>query len=50
MLADGIHSLTDFFTDIVVLVGFRFADKPADEEHNFGHGKYETFYNGNYLV
>jgi cation diffusion facilitator family transporter len=43
MLADGIHSLTDFFTDIVVLVGFRFADKPADEEHNFGHGKYETF-------
>lgn len=43
MLADGIHSLTDFFTDIVVLLGFRFIDKPADEKHNFGHGKYETF-------
>jgi len=43
MLADGIHSLTDFFTDIVVLVGFRLTDKPADEKHNFGHGKYETF-------
>jgi len=43
MLADGIHSLTDFLTDIVVLVGFGFTDKPADERHNFGHGKYETF-------
>jgi cation diffusion facilitator family transporter len=43
MLADGIHSMTDFFTDIVVLVGFGFTDKPADEKHNFGHGKYETF-------
>lgn len=43
MLADGIHSLTDFFTDIVVLVGFRLTDKPADEKHNYGHGKYETF-------
>jgi len=42
MLADGIHSLTDFFTDIVVLVGFKLTDKPADEDHNFGHGKYET--------
>lgn len=43
MLADGIHSLTDFFTDIVVLLGFRFTEKPADENHNFGHGKFETF-------
>lgn len=42
MLADGIHSLSDFFTDIVVLVGFKFTEKPADEEHNYGHGKYET--------
>ncbi|MBN2796138.1 MAG: cation transporter [Clostridia bacterium] len=43
MLADGIHSLSDFFTDIIVLIGFKFTDKPADQEHNFGHGKYETF-------
>ena len=43
MLADGVHSLTDFFTDIVVLIGFRLTDKPADGKHNFGHGKYETF-------
>lgn len=42
MLADGIHSLSDFFTDIVVLVGFRFTGKPEDDEHNYGHGKYET--------
>jgi len=43
MLADGIHSLSDFFTDIVVLIGFKFTEKPADKDHNFGHEKYETF-------
>ena len=42
MIADGVHSLSDFFTDIVVLVGFKFTDKPADDQHNYGHGKYET--------
>ncbi len=42
MIADGVHSLSDFFTDIVVLVGFKFTEKPADDEHNYGHGKYET--------
>jgi cation diffusion facilitator family transporter len=42
MLADGIHSLSDFFTDIVVLVGFKFTEKPEDDDHNYGHGKYET--------
>lgn len=42
MIADGIHSLSDFFTDIVVLLGFKFTDKPADMDHNYGHGKYET--------
>lgn len=43
MIADGVHSLSDFFTDIVVLVGFKLTEKPADEDHNYGHGKYETF-------
>ncbi|VDN48269.1 Cation-efflux pump [Petrocella atlantisensis] len=43
MIADGIHSLSDFFTDIVVLVGFKFTEKPADEGHSYGHEKYETF-------
>lgn len=42
MFADGIHSLSDFFTDIVVLVGFKLTNKPEDEDHNYGHGKYET--------
>ena len=43
MVADGVHSLSDFFTDIVVLIGFKFIEKPEDEDHNYGHGKYETF-------
>ncbi len=43
MLADGIHSLSDFITDIVILIGFQFTAKPADESHNYGHGKFETF-------
>jgi cation diffusion facilitator family transporter len=43
MIADGIHSLSDFFTDIVVLIGFKFTEKPEDEGHSYGHGKYETF-------
>ncbi len=42
MIADAVHSLSDFFTDVVVLVGFKLMDKPADEQHNYGHGKYET--------
>jgi cation diffusion facilitator family transporter len=42
MVADAIHSLSDFATDIVVLVGFKFVGKPADKGHDYGHGKYET--------
>lgn len=42
MIADGVHSLSDFLTDIVVLVGFKFTEKPEDESHNYGHNKYET--------
>lgn len=42
MIADAIHSLSDFATDIVVLVGFKFVGKPADKGHDYGHGKYET--------
>jgi cation diffusion facilitator family transporter len=42
MLADGIHSLSDFLTDIVVLIGFKITEKPADDDHTYGHGKYET--------
>lgn len=42
MVADGIHSLSDLLTDIVVLVSFKFTEKPEDEDHNYGHGKFET--------
>ncbi|MBS7526499.1 cation transporter [Fusibacter paucivorans] len=42
MLADGIHSLSDFLTDIVVLIGFKITEKPEDDDHTYGHGKYET--------
>lgn len=42
MIADGVHSLSDFLTDIVVLIGFKFTSKPEDDCHNYGHGKYET--------
>lgn len=42
MVADSIHSLSDFLTDIVVIFGFQIARKPMDESHNYGHGKIET--------
>lgn len=42
MLADAVHSLSDFITDIVVIVGLRAAGKPADDNHQYGHGKIET--------
>ncbi|MDL2252016.1 cation diffusion facilitator family transporter [Odoribacter sp. OttesenSCG-928-J03] len=42
MIADAVHSLSDFATDIVVLIFVRISSKPQDEDHNYGHGKYET--------
>lgn len=42
MLADGIHSMSDFLTDIVVIVGFKLTERPEDHDHTYGHGKYET--------
>lgn len=42
LIADAIHSLSDFATDIAVLVGLRFTTKPVDKDHAYGHGKYET--------
>ena len=42
MLADAVHSLSDFITDIVVFVFVRIAGKPEDKGHDYGHGKYET--------
>ena len=42
MVSDAVHSLSDFITDIVVLVFVRVSARPQDEDHDYGHGKYET--------
>ena len=42
MIADAAHSLSDFVTDIVVLVFVKISSKPKDKSHDYGHGKYET--------
>ena len=42
MIADAVHSLSDFVTDIIVLVFVRISGKPQDKNHDYGHGKYET--------
>ncbi|MBQ9093362.1 MAG: cation transporter [Prevotella sp.] len=42
MIADAVHSLSDFLTDIVVIGFVRLSCKPADDDHDYGHGKYET--------
>lgn len=41
LIAEGFHSLSDVLTSIVVLLGFKFGSKPADEGHPFGHGRIE---------
>ena len=42
MISDAVHSLSDFITDIVVLVFVRISAQPRDEGHDYGHGKFET--------
>lgn len=42
MLADAVHSLSDFLTDLIVLVFVKISSKPQDKGHDYGHGKYET--------
>lgn len=42
MVADAVHSLSDFLTDLVVIAFVRLSSKPADKDHAYGHGKYET--------
>jgi len=43
MVADGVHSLSDFATDIVVLAFVNISGKDSDNDHRYGHGKFETF-------
>jgi len=42
LIADAVHSVSDLFTDAVVLLGIRMGRKPPDEEHHFGHARIET--------
>ena len=42
MIADAVHSLSDFLTDIVVVLFVKISSKPEDKDHDYGHGKYET--------
>jgi cation diffusion facilitator family transporter len=42
LLADGVHSLSDGVTSLAGLLSFRWAGKPADEDHHYGHGKAEA--------
>ena len=43
MIADGIHSLSDLLSDIVVIVFVKISAKGRDKNHDYGHGKFETF-------
>lgn len=43
MIADGVHSLSDFVTDVIVILFIGVSGKERDEDHRYGHGKYETF-------
>ena len=42
MIADAVHSVSDFVTDIVVLIFVRISAKNPDSTHDYGHGKYES--------
>jgi len=42
LIADAVHSISDLFTDIVVLLGIKMGRKPPDEKHQFGHARMET--------
>lgn len=46
VLADGIHSAADVFASVIVLLVIKIANKPADEEHPYGHGKAEVIVSG----
>ena len=41
VIADGLNNLSDFFSSVVTLLGFRLAQRPADKEHPYGHARYE---------
>ncbi|MCL2710660.1 MAG: cation diffusion facilitator family transporter [Planctomycetaceae bacterium] len=42
LIADAVHSLSDLVTDVVILIGVRYWNRPADQDHPHGHAKIET--------
>lgn len=42
LIADGIHTLSDLISDFIVLIAAKFASQDADDEHPYGHGRFET--------
>lgn len=44
MLADGIHTLSDVITTVIVLLGLKVASKEADSDHQYGHEKFESVF------
>ncbi len=42
MIADAVHSLSDLATDVVALAALRVSARPPDEDHPYGHGRFET--------
>ncbi|MBM7694574.1 cation diffusion facilitator family transporter [Peribacillus deserti] len=46
VFADGIHSAADVFASVIVLLVIKIANKPADEDHPYGHGKAEVIVSG----
>ncbi|PSU45221.1 cation transporter [Photobacterium frigidiphilum] len=45
LIADGVHSFSDLVTDTAILIGSRYWTAPADKEHPYGHGRFETLTN-----
>ncbi len=42
MIADAVHSFSDFLTDVIVVVMVRISSRKEDADHHYGHGKFET--------
>ena len=42
LIADGVHTLSDLASDVVVLIAAKIASKDADDDHPYGHGRFET--------
>jgi cation diffusion facilitator family transporter len=42
LVADGIESASDIFSSLITWAGFQISLRPPDEDHPFGHGKFEA--------